>query len=162
VLVLGSSTRGSVFRVDVVDRDVVRLRLGARATVRLDAAPGRQFQGTVVEIAAAPTPGTGTYAVKVSVPDAARLPSGLVGRAEIAADGAGAVTIVPVEAVVEADGDRAVVFVLQQRRAHRRDVQVAFIDGRMVGVRGNLAGAEAVITDGAAYLDDGDAVRVTP
>lgn len=161
VLLLGSQARGTVFRVDLVDRDVVRVRRSALATVQLDAYPTRTFRGTVTEIAAAPTPGTGTYAVQISLPDATGLATGLVGRAEVAASAAEAVTIVPVEAVVEADGDRAVVYILgADRKATRREVEVAFVDGSRLGVRGALAGASTVITEGAAYLNDGDAVRV--
>jgi multidrug efflux pump subunit AcrA (membrane-fusion protein) len=86
-----------------------------------------------------------------------------VGRAEVAAGGEDPVTLVPVESVVEADGERAVLYVLgADQKAVRREVRVAFVDGARVGVRGGLDGAATVITDGAAYLSDGDAVRVVP
>ncbi len=161
VFVLGSAARGTVFRVELADRDRVRVRRGAPAAVTLDAYPDRRFTGTVIELAAAPTPGTGTYAVEVALPGAADLATGLVGRAEISATGTDQVRLVPVEAVVEADGDRAVVFVLDgDDRARRLEVAVAFVDGRQVAVHGALDGARAVVTDGAAWLDDGEKVRV--
>jgi len=164
VLTLGSRARGVVFRAALADRDVVRLGLGDRADVRFDALPGRAFGGTVTEIAAAADPLTGTYRVEVALPGAATLASGLVGRVEITPRAARAVTLVPVEAVLEADGSRGSVFALAPdgRHAVRRAVTVGFLDGDRVAVVGGLEGVTTVITDGGAYLDDGSAVRVRP
>lgn len=160
--VLASEARGSVLRAGLADRDVVRLTVGDAATVRLDAYPDQAFKGVVREIAGTATPGTGTFAVEVSLPAGAGLATGLVGRVEIATRAAGSVTMVPVEAVVEADGDHGVVYVVDGARAARREVRIAYLDGARVGISGGLAGAGAVVTDGAAYLNDGDSVRVVP
>ncbi len=160
--VLASQARGSVLRVGLVDRDVVRIKVGDAATVRLDAYPGRAFPGVVREIAATSTPGTGTFAVEVGLRDAEPLRTGMVGRVEIATRSEGRVTVLPVEALVEADGDHGVVYVVDGARAGRREVRIAFLDGPRVGVSGGLADAGAVVTDGAAYLSDGDTVRVVP
>jgi hypothetical protein len=72
--------------------------------------------------------------------------------------------LVPIESVLEADGTEATVFSLSAdgRRAERRRVTVAFIAGRSVALAGGLEGASTVLTDGAAYLDDGVAVEVMP
>ena len=161
-LVLASRARGSVLRVGLADRDVVRIRVGDAAVVQLDAYADRRFRGTVQEIAASSTPGTGTFAVLVSVPDAGTLPTGMVGRVEIATRGSGSVTMVPVEALVEADGEQGVVYVVDGARAGRREVRIAFLEGARVGISGGLAGAGTVVTDGAAYLTDGDSVQVVP
>lgn len=164
VLVLGSRARGAVVRAGLADRDVVRVRRGDPAVVRFDALPGREFDGTVVEIAAAAEPGTGTYAVEVAVPGAERLAAGLVGRVEIRPSGGARATLIPIEALLEADGDAATVFALSAdgARAERRRVTVAFIAGERVAVSGGLDGVAAVLTEGAAYVDDGAAVRVLP
>jgi hypothetical protein len=43
--------------------------------------------------------------------------------------------------------------------AKRRDVDVAFLSPDGVALRGGLAAGESVVVAGAAYLDDGDAIR---
>jgi len=162
VLFLGSRTRGAVLRVGLADRDVVRVGLGDGALAAFDALPGRVFRGRVTEIGAWAAPGTGTYTVEVTLDDAGPLAAGMVGRVEIRS-GAGLPTaVVPVEAVLEADGDEATVFVLSDdgTRALKRTVTVAFLDGGRVAVTRGLDKAETVVTDGAAWLMDGDAVRV--
>jgi multidrug efflux system membrane fusion protein len=162
IVTLASATGGRVFRLGLTDRDLMRVRLGAGATVRFDALAGRPFSGAVREIAAAATPGTGTYAVEIAVPSAASLATGLVGRAEIEATSDERTAVVPIESIVEADGHRATVFVLDSTppRARRVPVIVAYLRGEHVGVRGALDRATTVVTEGAAYLDDGMAVKV--
>jgi multidrug efflux system membrane fusion protein len=164
VVTVASDMGGRVLRVGLSDRDLMRVRLGAPATVRFDAAPGRTFTGSVREIAAAATPGAGTYAVEIAVPAASSLATGLVGQAEIASSSGERTAIVPIESIVEADGDRATLFVVDStsRRARRVLVTVAYLRGDRVGVRGPLPRAAVVVTEGAAYLDDGMAVKVVP
>jgi multidrug efflux system membrane fusion protein len=164
VLVLGSHARGSVVRVGLADRDVVRLRRGDRAAVRFEALPGRTFTGAVSEIAAASDPGTGTYAVEVALHGAAGLASGLVGRVEIQPSVGQRGPVIPIEALLEADGEHATVYVLSPdgSRAERRQVTVGALMGDSVAITSGLEGAGAVVTEGAAYLRDGQAVREAP
>jgi RND family efflux transporter MFP subunit len=164
ILTLGSRSRGVVVRAGLADRDVVRVRRGDRAVVRFDALPDRALAGTVTEIAAAADPMTGTYRVEVAVPAASGLASGLVGQVEIHPGAARPVALVPVEAVLEADGSRATVFALSAdgRRAERRAVTIGFLAGDRVAVVAGLEGVRAVVTDGAAYLADSVVVRVQP
>jgi len=163
IITLGSRARGVVLRVGLADRDVVRIARGDPAVVRFDALPDRVFRGSVTEIAAAADAATGTYGTEVTVPGAAGLSSGLVGQVEIRPSARDVFTLVPVDALLEADGDRATVFTVSAdgRRAVRRTVQIAFLAGDSVAVSG-LDGVRSVVTDGAAYLNDGDAVRVQP
>jgi hypothetical protein len=87
----------------------------------------------------------------------------MIGRVEIVAHGAEHLRTVPIESLLEADGDRATLFALgPDGKAKRVSVEVAFVRGNQAAVRGALQGIGRVVTDGAAYLDDGVPVRVTP
>jgi RND family efflux transporter MFP subunit len=162
VVVLASAARGTVFRASVADRDLVRLAPGDAATVRLDAYPGRTFRASVLETGAAPTATTGAYVVTLGLPEAQGLPSGLVGQASILVRGGAQVRLVPMEALVEGDGLAGTVYVLGAggTRAEKRQVTIAFVGERQLGIASGLEGAEAVVTDGAPYLRDGETVRV--
>jgi RND family efflux transporter MFP subunit len=164
VFTLGSRSRGVVVRAALADRDVVRVRRGDATVVRFDALPDLVLQGSVTEIAAAADPATGTYRVEVALGGAAGLATGLVGQVEIRPRAAQPMFVVPVDAVLEADGSRGTVFALSAdgKRAERRAVTIGFLDGDRVAVVTGLAGVRNVVTDGAAYLDDGAAVRVRP
>ena len=163
VITLGSRTSGTIMRASLPDRDVVRLAVGNRATVRVDARPDRAFHGVVRQIGAAADPRTGTYAVEIAVDAPEGLSAGMIGRVEIATRGGDRLRAVPVEALLEADGDRATLYAIgPDGRAKRVPVEVAFVRGDRATVRGGLAGVTRVITDGAPYLNDGSAVRVLP
>lgn len=165
VLVVGSRARGTVLRLGLADRDAVRVRRGDIAAVRFEALPDRVFDGSISEIGAAVDPVTGTVAVEISLPEGGSLFSGLVGAAEIQPAATTRATLIPVEAVLEADAAVATVFVVVAgdggvQRAQRRTIQVARIAGDRVIVTAGLDGVRQVVTDGAAYLHDGTKVRV--
>jgi len=73
-------------------------------------------------------------------------------------------TLVPIGALLEADGVSATVYALAPdgRHAERRTVRIAFLAGDRVAIASGLEGVAAVVTDGAAYLDDGAALAVRP
>ena len=164
ILKLGSHARGVVVRAGLADRDVVRVRLGDRAVVRFDAFPDHAFEGTVTELAGASDPMTGTYDVEVTIPGGSRLASGLVGQVEIRPAATHPVALVPIESLLEADGSHATVFGVSadRQRAERRSVTIAFLTGDYVAVTSGLEGVTSVVTDGAAYLDDGSTLRIRP
>jgi hypothetical protein len=85
-----------------------------------------------------------------------------VGTVEIDSAADRAVALVPAESVLEADGSRGVVYTLaaDSRHAVKRAVTLAFIDGDRIAIAAGLDGVRAVVTDGAARLDDGRAVTV--
>lgn len=166
VLVVGSrgGAGGSVLEIGLADRDAVAVRKGDSAVARFDALPGREFAGRVARVGAAADAATGTYQVEIALENGGALAAGLVGRAEIRPAGGARAALVPIEAVLEADGGWATVYALSAdgTRAERRRVAVAFIEEDRVAVSGGLDGVARVLTDGAAFLDDGAAVRVVP
>lgn len=161
-LVLGSRARGSVLRAGLSDRDVMRVSRGDTAHVTFEALPGRVLTGTVSEIGAAAQPGTGTFMVEVALPQASALAAGLVGRVEIFPSVRTTARLVPIEAVLEADGSSGFVYVLAAdgRSAERRAVTIAFLAGDHAAISAGLDDVGTVITDGAAYLRAGAAVSV--
>jgi RND family efflux transporter MFP subunit len=166
VLVLGATGAGWIVRVGLADRDAVRVNPGDAVSVAFDAFPDRRFEGRVSRIGSSADPYTGTFEVEIDVaPDGARFARGLVAKVEIALQGAAggpAQTLVPVTALVEADGPVATVYVLDaaQGVARRREVTVGAIVGERVIVVEGLEPGEQVVTDGATWLTDGHAVRV--
>ena len=163
VILLGAQDTGYVVRAGLADRELVQLALGDRAQVSLDAYPGRDLVGTLTEIASAADEKTGLFPIEVRL-DAppVRLATGLVAKLTLTPSSArtGSLTYVPVAAVVEGDGDRASVFVVERDRVQRRAVGVAFIGEREVALARGVAAGEPVVTDGALYLSDGERIEV--
>jgi len=140
----------------------VRLQTGSAAVVTLDAYPGKRFAAIVTEIAAAADPQTGTYEMELAIdPQGERFVQGLVAKVVIGDPNAPGVAVVPLTALLEADGRAAVVFVVADGGVARR---VAVQTGRLLGERievvAGLSLGDRVVTEGAAWLNDDDAVRV--
>ncbi|WP_352887066.1 efflux RND transporter periplasmic adaptor subunit [Sinimarinibacterium thermocellulolyticum] len=155
---------GWTLRLGVPDRDFVRLRDGDAATLRFDAHPGRAFAGRVSLLGGAADPRSGTFPVEIGF-DAgdARFAAGMIGRAEIAVgNGQAQLSYVPLSALVEGSGEAMLLFVYDADTgavAGRR-VPVAFVSGTRAALAEPLPAGAQVVTDGAAYLRDGEAVRV--
>jgi len=165
VLTLSQSNSGHVLKLGLADRDAVRVQLGDRAQIRFDAYPQRTFAARVIEIGHGADPRTGTFPVELELDDAAlgdaRLPSGLVGSATITVRGQGGTrSYLPLTALVEGSQRAMTVFTLQGTSVHARKVQIAFIAGDRVALESPLPPGTRVVTDGAAYLADGESVRV--
>ncbi len=163
VLVVSGADRGFVVRTALADREIVQVRLGDAAEIRMDAFPGRVFGGQVSEVSRASEGGSGLFPVEIRF-DATNEPlaSGLVAKLTIRPSIAGRTTLVhvPVAAIVEGDGERASIYVVRDGRAMRRAVKVAFIAADSVALAEGVSAGEPVVTDGALYLADGDPVTI--
>lgn len=163
ILVLGANGKGFVVRTGLADREIVQVKLGDEARIRLDALPGKTLDGKVTEVSGAADTGSGMFGIEVSL-DATELPlkSGLVAKLTIipSTAKAGERIYVPIGAIVEGNGRTARVFVLDRKHARQREVEVAFIEGEAVALNTGLEAGEQVVTDGAQYLEDGEEVTL--
>jgi RND family efflux transporter MFP subunit len=164
VLVVGDLDSGWVVRASIADRDVVRLAVGDTAQLTFDAFPKATFAAHVQRIATASDPVTGTYEVELAI-DAAtdRFVQGLVAKVELTPRAhAGMRLWIPVAALLEADGEHASVFVLapEGARVARRAVRIGDLAVDQVEVREGFVAGEQVVTEGAAWLEDGATVNV--
>jgi RND family efflux transporter MFP subunit len=157
---IASRERGFVLRVSVSDRAVAELRRGDAAVIALDA-HDEPIAATIVEIARAPSMATGTFDVELAFEPPAGLEprTGLVGRATLAI-GEPVSASIPLAALVDGRDRDASVYVIEDGRAARRAVRVAFFHGEHAAIASGLEGVAAVVTAGADRLSDGTPVTV--
>lgn len=164
VLAIGRSSAGYVVQAALSDREVVLTRIGDAVTVQLDAYPGQSFSAEISEIASAADERTGLFVVEARLSDEMpdTLKSGLVARLQWQPGGpeAGTLAYVPMAAIVDGDGRRAVVYVMIDGKAQRRPIEVAFIDRERVAITSGVEPGETVIAEGAQFVADGVAVTV--
>jgi RND family efflux transporter MFP subunit len=163
VLIMGTHDRGYIVRAALSDREIVQLKLRDPAEIRLDAYPGQAIAGSLAEIAGASDSRSGLFPIEVrfdSVPVA--LASGLVAKLTLhsSASRERQLTYVPIGAVVEGNGDRASVYIVDGERAKRRNVRVAFIGPQAIALDDGVKPGERVVTDGALYLQDDERIEI--
>lgn len=163
VLVLGETASGLIVRVGVSAAQARAVRAGATAQVRVsgEAEPRR---GVVSLIGSAADPATGAFPLEIRLLDAGGLRSGAVAEAtiEAAADPAATASLaVPLLALIDARADQGVVYVVgDDNLARRRSIVTAGVSGDFVVVASGLETGERVVSRGAAFVRDGEAVTV--
>lgn len=156
----------------VAEADALRLKVGQRARVTLDALQGREFAGEVVEIGASSLPPVSAQAasarefkVVVSLEDdEGALRPGISCDAEILVAEKNGVLVAPLQAVVtrEAAGqEQTGVFAVRGSKALFTAVSLGLISGLDVEVSGLPEGSEIVLGQLATLrtLKDGEAIR---
>ncbi|RRN64983.1 efflux RND transporter periplasmic adaptor subunit [Caulobacter sp. 602-1] len=153
-----------VLRLPLSAREAARVRVGDVARVRVEDLAEQTLSGRVTRVGEAADTRTGAISVEIelSAPPAA-LRSGQVAHATLSVRTApGATTAyarIPAEAVLEANGQRAFVYRFDHGKARRMAVGFGGFDGDDALVSGLPDGAQ-VITAGAGFVADGEAVRV--
>jgi RND family efflux transporter MFP subunit len=163
VILFGSSGEEWILRAAVNDRELIRLRIGDPARVTFDAYPDVEFSGRLSEVAESADPMSGSYEVELVVePGGHRLISGFVADIDIFPTTGGEHRVIPIDALVEADGDRGTVYTVDREAGRARAVHIVIdhmFNGR-VAVSSGLENVREVVTDGAAYLADSSLVSI--
>jgi HlyD family secretion protein len=160
--------------VKVAEADVLRVVVGQAAVVTLEALPGKQFPGRVVEIGASALPVSGTGAaarefkvvVRLDQPDPGLRP-GLTCDAEIVTSERTNVLTVPLQSVVlrtvPPAGERPGVFLLADGLARFTPVSSGVIGGLDIEVSGVAEWARVIVGPYQALRDmkDGTLVRAS-
>lgn len=164
ILVFGETRSGIVVRAPVASSEASRIRVGDSVQVRVNEL-GVTRTGRVARVGAKGNDSTGAFEVEVEISDASGLRSGMVAEVEIAATPGAAATatlMVPTLSLLDARADQGIVFVVDaQGLARRRAVTTAGVTQAGVIVISGLEPGDRVISAGAAYVRDGDTVRIS-
>ncbi|MBE0646663.1 MAG: efflux RND transporter periplasmic adaptor subunit [Bacteroidales bacterium] len=160
IFLFGSSGDEWVVKASLTDRDVVKIELGDPAVIHFDAFPDVDFQSVVSEIGRAADPYTGTYEVKLSLtPQKYPLASGFVARVEIYTPQPVLCLQIPIEALVEAQGDVGYIFIARDNRAEKRQIRISNTNG-IICIQEGVEEGELIITEGANYLKESDEIVI--
>lgn len=161
VLSSGNSTQW-IFKAGLTDKFWSRLKVGNSAEIRSDLAADSPVKAKVTSLSAGADPYTGLYQVELSLePTSVRLASGLFARAVIQA-GSANFKSVPIDALVEGNLNEAFVFHVQEGKAHRIPVKVAWLTDSKAIISSGLDGVNQVVKAGSAFLTDQSPVLVKP
>lgn len=150
-----------IVRVELGARDIIRIRPGAQAAIRLDAFPYQDFAGVVTSVEAVAGAPSRLFGVRIQVPNPEGiLKPGMSARVRIAVDSRDQVVAVPDEALLDSGGE-PYVYVVENGVARRRPVEVGLSGGGWTEIVSGLAAGEYVVVSGQAALADGARVRVS-
>jgi RND family efflux transporter MFP subunit len=162
-LMNGTSGNDWVIRFGVSDKDWAVLKKGDKASVEIDAYPNKSFTGIISEIAQGADVASGTYEIEVKVlPNGARFAAGLFSTVQLQPAAEQKVTLVPVEAIAEANDRTGYVYTVNAdgKTVTKNKVTIAFLENNKAAIVSGLDSAVEVITEGVGYLTDKAVVKV--
>jgi multidrug efflux system membrane fusion protein len=162
VFVFGTDARFWKIKTGLADRDFVKIQTGDSARVTMDAWPGVTFTAIVSQISESANPLTGTYEIELELQSGGyKLASGFVANLEIHPARRQLFNVIPVESLVQAEGHTGYVYVVNDSMIARKvKVEVSAVYGSDVTISKGLEKVTAVVTEGAAYLSEGDHVEI--
>ena len=142
----------------VEESQIGKVKLKDPVRVRIDAIGGEELSGTVVEILPAADSMSRSFTVKIDIPSAQALRSGLYGTARFVRGQRQGIAI-PSKAVVQR-GQLTGVFVVDDANIARlRLIKTGKAYGEQVEVLSGLNEGERIVIDGVAKLNDGVKVQ---
>ncbi|WP_396626839.1 efflux RND transporter periplasmic adaptor subunit [Luteitalea sp.] len=141
--------------VNLVERDLRKVSVGAGASVTVDAYPGETFAGRVARVAPVLDPATRTAEMEVEIPNAkGRLKPGMYARVRLISANKENALVVPKSALVTSQGRRGV-FLVVKGQAVFRGVEFGLEEADRIEVTDGLKEGDEVVTTGATGLRDG-------
>jgi RND family efflux transporter MFP subunit len=163
--ILATGESAYIVNIGLADKDVVKVKMGDKAAIYLDAYPNQPFTATITQIAQAVNPATGTFEIELQIQNQAgkKLISGFVAKAEINQPNVASSLVIPVESLVEANGAKAFVFTLStdNKTVNKKEIQVGRIIGSDVEVLNGLSEGSQIVLSGANFLSEGSRVKVS-
>ncbi|HUP20131.1 MAG TPA: efflux RND transporter periplasmic adaptor subunit, partial [Gemmatimonadota bacterium] len=148
-----------VVRVGVSELDVGHLQPGDRIELALDAFPQTPAGGRIRRVFPSADPATRLVTVEIALDSGNLARPGYLARARLRLDQRADAAIVPSAAVLTSSSGVASVFVVEDGKAYRREVETGLMaQGRVEVVRGIQPG-QTVVVAGNHSLRDGASVR---
>jgi len=139
---------------DVFEQDIGLVKTGAKATVRINAYPGRTFSGRITYVYPTLKPETRTVPVRVELANPGQLlKPAMFADVELPVAGQGKVVTVPASAVIDSGVRRIVLVQLGEGRYEPRVVELGARNDDYVAVLSGVKSGEQVVVSANFLID---------
>ncbi len=144
-------------RVDISPSDIIRIKKGQMAILRVPSLPGQEFRGTIHVVNLAADPLTKKFGIEVAVdnPDLVLRP-GTFGEIVLEISTHEDALVVPQKAILS----NKYVFIVEDGKAAKREVVLGLQNSTMVEITIGLVEGDEVIVEGNFGLEEGAAVEI--
>src|SRR5688572_14166111 len=151
-----------LLKVGVTDREWAIINPGQTATVTLDGYADKKIDAFVFRKSQAADRTLGSFEIELKLKLKDIKPAvGMFGKAEIATNQDENVKVIPYNALVEADGDKAFVFIPDGANKVRKiPVTISRIDNQQVYLKDGLDGVEEIVISNSAYLNEKSTIKI--
>jgi len=146
--------------VNVIERDVSKIKLNQKALVSVGAYPDETFAGKTSLISPTINPMTRTASVEITIPNRNhRLKPGMFAKVDIIVREKADAILIPTYAVLE-QSDVNRVFILANGKAASREIQLGADQGESVEVLSGVDIGDSLVVAGHHRISSGEKVRV--
>jgi RND family efflux transporter MFP subunit len=164
----GAQSGNWLLRVNVSNKEWATISIQDKASVEVEAVPGKTFQGTVSRKSEGIQSQTGSFTadIRLTGEKPSAIAFGMFGKAVISpvtvtATAAHGPWAIPYDALLEGDGNTGYVFITNDNKtAHKIPVTIAGMEADKVIISNGLQQAAALIISGSAYLTEGSSITV--
>ena len=148
-----------IVRAEVPERYSGRAGVGQPVRVQVEAYPDRAFTGRVSRVSPVVDPATRSTTIEARLDNAGgRLRSGMFGEVTLVTGSRSGVVTVPKDALT--DGSGPAVFVVENGKAFKREVEVGLEGESSLEIRKGVQAGDQVVVFGIYGLKDGSPVEV--
>jgi multidrug efflux pump subunit AcrA (membrane-fusion protein) len=146
--------------VNVIEKDLSKIKEGKQARIRVHTYPDNVFMGRITLVSPTVNPMTRTASVEITIPNPRhRLRPGMFAEAEIIIRKADDAILIPAYAVLEKSDTRKVLTVVDGK-ATPKLLELGVDQGDLVEVKGGLEVGDTLIVAGHHRISSGDPVRI--
>ncbi len=149
-------------KVGLTDKEWAVISPGQKAIVELDAFPGKQFSAYVFRKPQAADQMSGSFQVELKINTGKEKPAiGMFGKATIMSNEARHLYSVPYEAIVQADGNKAYVFIPQPDSCVKKvEVSIQSFNEKNVIIKSGIEAGQQVVVSNSAFLNEQSKVSI--
>jgi RND family efflux transporter MFP subunit len=151
-----------VLKAGVSDKEWAAIETGSKGKVTFDAFPGKTIAATVFRKSQAADAGSGTFQLELKMAlDNIKPAIGMFGKATITTGSKTSLPAIPYEAVVEADGTNAFVFIpVNSNGVKKVPVVIESFNNQSVIIKSGLENVTEIIVSNSAFLNDKSTIKI--
>ncbi len=156
-----SHNNNYLLKVGVTDTEWTSVKTGQKAVVTLDGYPDKTFDAFVFRKSQAADMALGSFQVELKmVMNGSKPAVGMFGKAKIKTDQSEDFMMVPYNSLIEADGNKAFVFVVQNNKVKKRPITIARFEKDKVYVQDGLQKSDKIVISNSAYLNEQSTIKI--
>lgn len=152
-----------LLKVGVTDKEWAAVNIGQKGTVTLDGYPDQTFDAFVFRRSQASDRAAGSFQIELKMALNSTQPAvGMFGKAVIHTKKADNLIVIPYDALVEVDGDKAFVFTPSgSNSVIRRPVRIAGFDNHQAYVVSGISNTDTIVVSNSAFLNEQSVIKIT-
>ncbi len=149
-------------KLGVTDKEWAAIPIGRMASVTIDAFPDKTFNATVFRKSQAADQNSGSFEVELKLAMNGTKPAiGMFSKATIRNDAQKSLPSIPYDALIEADGNTAFVFIPNgSSKVKRIPVAIESFDNGQVFIKSGLENITEVIVSNSAFLNEKSIINI--